>query len=55
MLFESSAAFRVRLDATAALRFAAEGGWHISLTDATFRELIAAYLRPVTRKLLFGE
>lgn len=33
----------------------AEGGWHISLTDATFRELIAAYLRPVTRKLLFGE
>ena len=25
----------------------------ISMTDESFQELIAAYLRPVTRKLLF--
>lgn len=31
-----------------------EGGYYVSLTDATFDELIAEYLRPVTRKLLFG-
>lgn len=30
-------------------------GWFISFTDKTFRELIAEYTRPVTRKLLFGE
>ena len=32
----------------------ADGGYRISLTDETFKELIAAYLRPTTRKLLFG-
>lgn len=30
------------------------GSWFVSMTDATFRELIAEYIRPVTRKLLFG-
>ena len=32
-----------------------EGGWFVSFTDETFNALIAEYLRPVTRKLLFGE
>lgn len=32
-----------------------DGSWFVSLTDETFSELIAEYLRPVTRKLLFGE
>lgn len=32
----------------------ADGGWFISFTDETFRELICEYLRPATRKLLFG-
>ena len=32
-----------------------DGGYYISFTDKTFDELIAEYLRPVTRKLLFGE
>ena len=32
-----------------------DGGWFISLSDETFKELIAEYIRPVTRKLLFGE
>lgn len=32
-----------------------DGGYFISLTDGTFKELISGYLRPVTRKLLFGE
>ena len=31
-----------------------DGSWFISLTDETFNALIAEYLRPVTRKLLFG-
>lgn len=31
-----------------------EGGYFISLTDETFNELIGEYLRPVTKKLLFG-
>ena len=31
-----------------------DGSYFVSLTDETFRELIAEYLRPVTRKLLFG-
>ena len=31
-----------------------DGGYFISLTDATFAELIAEYLRPATKKLLFG-
>ena len=32
-----------------------DGGYFISLTDETFKELISAYLRPATKKLLFGE
>ena len=32
-----------------------DGGYYISLTDETFRELIGQYMRPATRKLLFGE
>lgn len=31
-----------------------DGSWFVSLTDETFNALIAEYLRPVTRKLLFG-
>lgn len=31
-----------------------DGGWFVSFTDETFDKLIAEYLRPVTRKLLFG-
>lgn len=31
-----------------------DGGYFISLTDETFNSLISEYLRPVTRKLLFG-
>lgn len=31
-----------------------EGGYFISLTDETFNELISEYLRPATKKLLFG-
>ncbi len=31
-----------------------DGGYFVSLTDETFRELIGSYLRPVTKKLLFG-
>ena len=31
-----------------------DGGYFISLTDDTFNELISEYLRPVTKKLLFG-
>ena len=31
-----------------------DGSWFVSLTDDTFKALIAEYLRPVTRKLLFG-
>lgn len=32
-----------------------DGSYFISLTDETFTELISEYLRPATRKLLFGE
>lgn len=32
-----------------------DGGYFVSFTDETFRELISAYLRPATRKLLYGE
>lgn len=32
-----------------------DGSWYVSLTDETFKGLIAEYLRPVTKKLLFGE
>lgn len=32
-----------------------DGSYFISLTDETFNELISEYLRPATRKLLFGE
>ena len=31
-----------------------DGGYFVSLTDDTFKELIGSYLRPVTKKLLFG-
>ena len=31
-----------------------DGGWFISLTDETFAELMGAYLRPATKKILFG-
>ena len=31
-----------------------DGSYYISLTDETFKSLISEYLRPVTRKLLFG-
>ncbi|MBQ3712289.1 MAG: hypothetical protein II891_07885 [Bacteroidales bacterium] len=33
----------------------ASGGWFVNLTEETFKALLAEYLRPVTRKLLFGE
>lgn len=32
-----------------------DGSYFISFTDETFKELISAYLRPATKKLLFGE
>lgn len=32
-----------------------DGSYFISLTDETFKALISEYLRPATRKLLFGE
>lgn len=32
-----------------------DGGYFISLTDDTFKNLIGEYLRPMTKKLLFGE
>lgn len=32
-----------------------DGGYFISMTDETLKELIAEYLRPATRKFLFGE
>lgn len=31
-----------------------DGGYFISFTDETFRELISEYLRPATREFLFG-
>ena len=31
-----------------------DGGYFVSLTDETFKDLIGAYLRPTTKKLLFG-
>lgn len=31
-----------------------DGSYFISLTDATFRSLIGEYLRPATKKILFG-
>ena len=31
-----------------------DGGYFISFTEATFTELISEYLRPATKKLLFG-
>ena len=32
-----------------------DGSYFISLTDESFKKLIGEYLRPVTRKFLFGE
>ena len=31
-----------------------DGGYFVSLTDETFKDLIGAYLRPATKSLLFG-
>jgi len=31
-----------------------DGSWFISLSDESFAELIGSYLRPATKKLLFG-
>jgi len=31
-----------------------DGGYYISLTDETFQDLIGEYLRPATKKILFG-
>lgn len=31
-----------------------DGGWFVSMTDETFSDLISSYLRPATKKLLFG-
>ncbi len=30
------------------------GGYFINFTDEAFRELIGGYLRPATKKILFG-
>ncbi|MBQ9888603.1 MAG: hypothetical protein IJM41_05105 [Bacteroidales bacterium] len=32
-----------------------DGGYYISLTDGTFKDLISSYLRPVTKKILFDQ
>lgn len=32
-----------------------DGGYFVSMSDETFKELIGEYLRPATRKILFGE
>ena len=32
-----------------------DGGYFISLTDEAFQSLIGEYLRPATKKILFGE
>ena len=31
-----------------------DGGYFVSLTDETFKDLIGSYLRPATKKILFG-
>ena len=31
-----------------------DGGYFVSLTDDTFKDLVGGYLRPATKKLLFG-
>ena len=31
-----------------------DGGYFVSLTDETFKDLIGSYLRPATKRLLFG-
>lgn len=33
----------------------ADGSWYVDFSDESFSTLIAEYLRPATRKLLFGE
>ncbi|MBO4447547.1 MAG: hypothetical protein J5764_05425 [Bacteroidales bacterium] len=33
----------------------ADGSWYVDFSDETFTDLISSYLRPVTRKILFGE
>ena len=32
-----------------------DGGWYVSFTDDSFDALIREYMRPVTRKLIFGK
>ncbi len=32
-----------------------DGSYFVSMTDETFKSLISEYLRPATRKILFGE
>lgn len=32
-----------------------DGSYFVSMTDETFKDLIAEYIRPATKKLLFGE
>jgi len=32
-----------------------DGSYFVSMSDETFKSLISSYLRPITRKLLFGE
>jgi V/A-type H+-transporting ATPase subunit E len=31
-----------------------DGGYFISLTEESFRELVGEYMRPATKKILFG-
>ena len=31
-----------------------DGGWFVSFTEETFNQLISEYLRPATKKILFG-
>lgn len=31
-----------------------DGGYFVSLTDETFKDLVGGYLRPATKKILFG-
>lgn len=31
-----------------------DGGWFVSFTEETFNELVSEYLRPATKKILFG-
>ena len=55
-LFVLAFAAALTLSACSSFRIGPKGeGWFVSFTDETFRELISGYLRPVTKKILFGE